>query len=268
MFEPVEEAFDRQSEIFDEYEEHNVILKRMRCLVRQHLLRHLNSGDFILELNAGTGLDAVFLAQKEFCVHAIDLSEGMLKKLEAKINSYGLRDKISFELLSFTELDKLLKNNFDYIFSNFGGLNCVEDLTEVTKHLGKLLKPEGKLTFVIMPPVSFWEIAFVFKGKFKSAFRRLHKNGTMANIEGIKFSTYYHSLKKLKHTLGRNFKLVEVQGLASVSPPPYADNFPKRYPVLYKLLCFIDDRVSHIYPFNRCADHYIATFKFIPGQLQ
>ncbi len=267
MLEEVKKAFNRQSEMFDLYEEQNEILKRMRTVVREHLLRHLKNDDRILELNAGTGIDAIYLAEKGFHVHTIDLSEGMLNKLEAKINSYGLKDKISFELLSFTELDKLLKNNFDYIFSNFGGLNCVEDLSEATKHFNKILKPEGRLTFVIMPPLSLWEIALALKGKFNPAFRRLHKNGTVANIEGIKFTTYYHSLQKLKHTLGRDFNLIEVQGLASISPPPYADKFPKHHPQLYKMLCGIDDGASHFFPFNRCADHYIATFKFTPERL-
>ncbi len=236
MLEEVKEAFNRQSEMFDQYEEQNEILKRLRTVVRKHLLRHIKNGDRILGLNAGTGIDAIYLAENGFQVHAIDLSEGMLNKLEAKINSYGLKDKISFELLSFTELDKLCKNNFDYIFSNFGGLNCVENLSEVTKHFNKILKPEGRLTLVIMPPLSLWEIALILKGKFNPAFRRLHKNGTEANIEGIKFTTHYHSLKNLRQALGYGFQLIEVQGLASVSPPPYADKFPKHHPRLYKHL--------------------------------
>ncbi|MHB8579862.1 MAG: class I SAM-dependent methyltransferase [Ignavibacteriaceae bacterium] len=264
MFEPVKEAFDRQSEFFDEYEEHNEILKRLRLTVRGHLLRHVKNGDNILELNAGTGLDAVFLAHKGYKIHAIDIAEGMLNKLEKKINTPELRDKVSFELLSFTELDKLKVRNFDYIFSNFGGLNCVDDLNKVTKHFNNILKPLGKITLVIMPPFSLWELTLALKGKFKPAFRRLHKNGTTANIEGIKFKTYYYNLKEIKHALGKEFKLIEVQGLASVSPPPYFEDFPLLHPVLYKLFTLTDKYVSHIFPFNRCADHLILTFRFMP----
>ena len=264
MYNPVKEAFNRQSELFDAYEEKNEILKRMRRAVREHLLRHLRNGDCILELNAGTGMDAVFLAGKGFHVHAIDLSEGMLKKLEAKIILHSLQDNISFELLSFTELDKLHNKTFDYIFSNFGGLNCEDDLTKVIKHFRLLLKPGGTVTFVIMPPVCPWEIVLALKGKFSFAFRRLHGKGSMANIEGVKFRTYYHSLKKLKIAMGHEFRLIEAQGLAALSPPPYAVDFPDRHPALYKFLCVADERISHIYPFSRCADHYIATFKFLP----
>jgi len=266
MFEEVKEAFNRQSGLFDDYESQNEILRWMRSAARGHILKYLKPGDKVLELNAGTGLDAVFLAEKGFTVHAIDISEGMLKKLSQKINRMKLQDKITFEELSYTELDKLkLKSNmlpFDFIFSNFGGLNCVADLRIVTKHFGQILKPGGKVCLVIMPPVSPWEIALALKGKFKPAFRRLHKGGITANVEGVKFQTYYHSLKKLKHALGKEFKLIEAQGLASISPPPYINNFPKRYPNIYKFLLSADKIFSHIFPFNRCADHYAATFEF------
>jgi ubiquinone/menaquinone biosynthesis C-methylase UbiE len=262
MFESVKEAFNRQSEIFDEFEENNEILKRMRLIVREHLLRHLISGSCILELNAGTGIDAVFLAKNGFKVHAIDISEGMLSKLDMKISAIGLQDNVSSELLSFTELNKLPSKSFDYIFSNFGGLNCLDNLYKSTSHFSRILRPGGMLTLVIMPPVSPWEILLAFKGKFKLAFRRLHKYGTIANIEGIKFKTFYHSFRKLRHNLGGEFKLTELQGLASVSPPPSSDYFTKQHPELYKMLNRVDDAISHSFPFNRCADHYIASFEF------
>lgn len=265
MFEQVKEAFNRQSEIFDGLEEQNEILLRLRSVTRSHLMRHLNSGDRILELNAGTGLDALYLAKKGFHVHAVDISEGMLKQLAEKINSSQYRSHVSFELLSFTDLDKLKVKSFNYIFSNFGGLNCIEDLTEVTRHFNKILKPGGLITLVIMPPISPWEISLALKGKFKQAFRRLHKQGTLANIDGVRFNTFYHSLSNLKKALGKDFILIEAQGLASLSPPPYADSFSRNHPHLYKFLNHIDDLLSHTYPFNRFADHYIATFQFKPG---
>ena len=40
-YNPVKEAFTRQSEIFDDYEDKNEILKWMRSITRKHVLRHL-----------------------------------------------------------------------------------------------------------------------------------------------------------------------------------------------------------------------------------
>ena len=263
-FELVSEAFSRQSEIFDKYEEQNEILKWMRYVTRTHVLRHLKNGDEILEINSGTGLDAVFFAGKGFKVHCTDISEGMLKKLRSKINNYNFSRLITWQQLSFTELDKLSGRVFDYLFSNFGGLNCSSDLKSVFIHFKKILKPQSKVTLVIIPPFCPWELALLLKGNFKTAFRRLRKNGVAANIEGVNFQTYYYSVSDVIKALGPDFRIVEVQGLASVSPPPYMINFPRKYPHLYKFLTKLDEKISGSFPFNRFADHFILTAEYNP----
>jgi len=264
MFESVKEAFSRQSDYFDEYEEQNQILKWMRKVTRNHVSKYLRNKDSILELNAGTGLDAVYFAEKGNKIHCIDISEGMLNKLDEKIKSRNLVSSISYQVLSFTELDKLKNNSFDYIFSNFGGLNCIENLEDVFIHFNKILHPGGKVTLVIIPPICPWELALIFKGKFRTAFRRLHKNGITANVEGIQFTSYYHSVSKTIDALGQDFRIIDLQGLASLSPPPYMINFPKRLPNLYSLLTRCDEKLSHFFPFNRCADHFILTVEYNP----
>ncbi|MGA7719991.1 MAG: class I SAM-dependent methyltransferase [Ignavibacteriaceae bacterium] len=261
---PVKEAFSRQSEVFDEFENKNSILKWMRTITRKHILRHLKKGDRILELNSGTGLDAVYFAGKGFKIHCTDISEGMMKKLAAKVQDLDLSDRISYQLLSFNDLDKLEIKKFDYIFSNFGGLNCTDDLIDVFKHFSNLLTPGGRVTLVIIPPVCPWELALMLKGNFKTAFRRLKKGGIMADVEGIRFKTYYYSLAETVKALGPGFRVIETQGLASISPPPYMINFPVRFPNLYKTLTRIDENLSHLFPFNRWADHFILTVEYKP----
>ena len=258
-FENVNLAFSRQSEFFDSYEEGNEILKWMRSVTRSHLLRHLKKNDSILELNAGTGLDAVFLAEKGYHVHCIDVASGMLEKLGLKVKKKRLKDLINWQQLSFSELDQLAGKSFDHIFSNFGGLNCAENLSSVFDSFHKILKPGGKVTLVIIPPVCPWELALMFKGNFKTAFRRLHKNGTTAQVEGVNFKAYYYTAKDTMKFLGKRFELIELQGLASLSPPPYMENFPVKFPSLYKNLTRLDKKLSHTFPFDRWADHFILT---------
>jgi ubiquinone/menaquinone biosynthesis C-methylase UbiE len=264
LYKQVEQAFSRQSEFFDAYEEGNEILKWMRLITRKHVLRHLRKDDKILELNAGTGLDAVYFAGKGYKIHCTDISEGMLKKLADKVNNLNLNGLVSYQLLSFNELENLDKTQFDYIFSNFGGLNCTDDLSNVFKHFGKILKPRGIVTLVIIPPVCPWEIALLFKGNFKTALRRFKRGGISANVEGVKFQTYYHSLHKTVNALGGDFRVIETQGLASISPPPYMINFPRRFPRVYKSLTQIDEMLSHLFPFDSWADHFILTAEYDP----
>jgi methylase of polypeptide subunit release factors len=52
----------------------NPILVWMRGLVRDIYLRNFKRGDRLLELNAGTGADAVFLAGRGIEVFATDIS--------------------------------------------------------------------------------------------------------------------------------------------------------------------------------------------------
>jgi ubiquinone/menaquinone biosynthesis C-methylase UbiE len=266
MFADVEEAFSRQSEIFDYYEKGNDILKWMRSVTHRHLLKYLKERDVILEINSGTGIDAIFLGKKGFRIHCTDISKGMINKLREKIISNNLNNIISYQLLSYTELEKSEIKQFDYIFSNFGGLNCAPDLNTLFSQFRKILKPGGKVTMVIIPPVCPWEIALLMKGQFKRATRRLREGEVKANVEGVNFPVYYYTASEVIKALGADFRIIDIQGLASISPPPYMDNFPKRHPMLYKRLTILDEKISHLFPFNRFADHIIITAEFSPKQ--
>lgn len=264
MVNEVNEAFSRQSENFDDYEERNKILKWMRSITQRHLFRHLKKGDVILELNAGTGIDAVYLGNMGFRIHCIDIAEGMIKKLGDKIDRLRLNKLVSYQVLSFTDLDRLENRSFDYIFSNFGGVNCADDLSLIFSQFREILKPGGKVTMVIIPPFCPWETALILKGQIKTAFRRMKKRGIWANVEGIRFPVFYYSVSETIKALGRDYQIIELQGLASISPPPYMENFPKRYPRIYKRLTYWDEKLSHFFPFNRYADHFILTAEFKP----
>jgi len=56
----VEKAFSKQSAIFDEIYSSNIIIQYKRQRVRDHLEQFLKPYSKILELNAGTGEDAVW----------------------------------------------------------------------------------------------------------------------------------------------------------------------------------------------------------------
>jgi ubiquinone/menaquinone biosynthesis C-methylase UbiE len=85
--EAAEKAFSKQSAIFDNIYSSNVIIQYKRQRVRDHLQQFLRPGSKILELNAGTGEDAVWFAQQGHTVHATDISKGMQEKLAEKSSS-------------------------------------------------------------------------------------------------------------------------------------------------------------------------------------
>ena len=261
-FENVNKAFTRQSEIYDDYDRSNPTLTWMRQQVRIHVMKFLRKEDNILELNSGTGIDAEYFARQGHKILCTDLSDGMIEQMKNKFSESELADKITVQQCSFTELDKISEQKFDFIFSNFGGLNCVDDLRKVTKFFPDLLNKNGRVCLVILPPVCLWEIIQLFRGKFSLVFRRFHKDGVLANVEGIKFKTYYFSKTDVMNSLGKNFKLLSVESLALFTPIPQMEKIPKSFPKLAKALNKIDEMVSGLYPFNRIGDHIIVTAEY------
>src|ERR1044072_2051179 len=80
----------------------------------------------MLELNCGTGEDAMMFSEKGFNIVATDVSEEMLKITQQKAQQYSMQNKISSHYLDLDRFDEsLFDKKFDLIFSNFGGLNCI-----------------------------------------------------------------------------------------------------------------------------------------------
>ena len=259
--EAVNRGFSRQSAIYDESDRNNPVLQDLRHQVYSHVQKFIKSASRILELNAGTGLDALHFVSQGHHVHATDLSDGMISQIKGKIQQNNLNSQLTCQQLSYTELDKSSEKGFDYVFSNFGGLNCLRDLSQVTRNLPGLLNDEAYVTFVIMPPVSLWELTWVLKGNVQKAVRRLRKDGTVAHLEGEYFKTYYHSLNAIRKSLQPSFHLIACESLALVSPPPHCSTFPVKHPHIYNFLRGSDKLMRGLYPFNRWGDHLIATFQ-------
>jgi ubiquinone/menaquinone biosynthesis C-methylase UbiE len=262
QFEAVNRAFSKQSFHYDQEDHGNIVLRDMRAQVYNHVDRFIKPNSFILELNAGTGIDALRFVNAGHRVHATDLSDGMIAQIKIKMQQADIREKLNCQQLSYDQLEKVEKQDFDYVFSNFGGLNCIQDLSLVTRHLPAILKPGAYVSWVIMPPVCAWELLGVLKGHGKKAFRRFRKEGVRAHLEGEYFTTYYHSLSDVRSAFGTSFKLVACEGLAALSPQPHHGDFPVRHPALYRNLRKLDSAVRDYFPFNRWADHIIVTFRY------
>jgi len=270
QYSSVSEAFSRQAPVFDALEEGNAILQEMRRRVRSHVLEFAAPGMHMLELNAGTGLDAEYFSGCGLRVHATDVAAGMTERLRQRASILPQEKRFTVDQCSYTNLDNLDApvKKFDCVFSNFGGLNCIPDLRVVARQLPELLNPGAFVTVVLMPPVCPWELLLSLKGNVRTAFRRLRTGGAEAHIEGIRFTSYYFTPREAAVSFGPEFRVVKLEGLASLMPPPYLEQFPRRFPGLYRLLARADQRVKNVFPFNRCCDHFILTLRFLPEQRQ
>ncbi len=256
-------AFSRQAPLFDELYADNIIVQYKRKRVRDHVQAYLKPESNILELNAGTGDDAIFFAKQGHWVHATDISDMMQNMLKEKVKLNDLKGQISCELRSFTDLKNLFNRGpYDAIFSNFAGLNCTNELPKVLQAFDNLVKPGGFVTLVILPKFCLWEFMMLFKGKFKTAFRRFSGNkGSKAHIEGEYFRCWYYNPSYVKRNLRNSFNLLKVEGLCSLVPPSYIEQFAEKNPRMYRFLQKKEDRWKNRWPWKNIGDYYIITLQ-------
>lgn len=257
------EAFSKQAAVFDELYNTDEIIQYKRTRVRNHVLQYLKARSSILELNCGTGEDALFFARHGHHVHATDIADGMLHQVEAKLHASQNDGQISFELCSFTQLQTLQNRGpFDLIFSNFGGLNCTGELDKVLQSFSSLLKPGGSVTLVIITKFCLWETLLVFKRKFKTAFRRFFSDkGRKAHVEGTYFICWYYNPSYIIRHLKNDFDVLSIEGLCTLVPPAYIQNFARKYPRLFSSLKNKEDKWAARWPWKYIGDYYIISLK-------
>ena len=257
-------AFDLQAPVFDTLFSNDGIIQYKRQRVRAHVLPFLKTGDRILELNAGTGEDALYFSSLGFSVHATDISENMQCELSAKVNAARMRQLVTQEICSFNRLDQLKQRGpYDHIFSNFGGLNCTNDLYQVLKSCSLMLKPGGMIHIVVMPPFCLWETLLLLKGKFRTATRRwLHLgNGVPAQVEGKGFKCWYYQPSAIRRAMKGSFKVIQTEGLCSFVPPSYLQGFDKKYPSFFRQLCKLEKKLKSRKPWNAVGDYFIMSLQ-------
>jgi SAM-dependent methyltransferase len=139
---PAQAAYDALAARYDE----TVAPSRW---VRERLWERLDAlfppGARVLDVSAGTGLDALHLAARGVDVTACDLSPGMLARLRAK--APGLPTRVA----DLARLDEAgLEGPFDGILSTFAGLNAAGDLSGFAPAAARLLHPGGTLLLHVL----------------------------------------------------------------------------------------------------------------------
>lgn len=259
LFTSIDKGF---SSIYEEYEklsqENNIDIAR-RNFIRNHVNQFLKANHSMLEINAGSGIDAVYFAKKGNPVLATDVATASEKFINYKIKTLGLTN-LQYQKCSFTALHKIENKKFDYIFSNFGGLNCTDDLTSVFNQFDTLLNPNGYVSLVIMPPYYPWEMATILKGN-KNAFRRMHKNGVWANVENHSIKMFYHTPNQVKEAFGKNFIHIETRNIGTFYPSAHFFSLQKHKKIISKLIQF--DTWINQFPIviKGIGDYFIITFQ-------
>jgi len=180
-----------------------------------------------------------------------------------KVKKAGLEALVSNELCSFTRLSELKNQGpYDYIFSNFAGLNCTDELDKVLASFSSLLKQGGAITLVILPKFCLWETLLLFKGKFSTAFRRFFTyKGSKAHIEGVYFKCWYYNPSYVTKRLKNDFDILKLEGLCTLVPPSYIEGFAEKHSFLYNFLKNLEDKWKGAWPWKFIGDYYIVSLR-------
>ena len=255
-------AFDQMAAEYDEVFTRSMIGRAQRDAVWNLLTQTFWRGDHVLELNCGTGEDALFLAQRDVAVTACDASERMIQVATNRLRTENPGAPVKFTLLPTERLRELpAAPMFDGAFSNFSGLNCVADLKRTAEDLAALLPPTAPLVVCLSTRFCAWEIIwFLLHGKFRKAFRRCSGRAT-AKVGDFTIDVYYPTLGTLQQLFSPSFALRSCTGIGVAVPPSYVESWIRSYPQLLGFLRAVDKVISTLPGFRVIGDHMLLHFE-------
>ncbi|MBP6827283.1 MAG: class I SAM-dependent methyltransferase [Saprospiraceae bacterium] len=247
-----------------------------------------------LELNCGTGEDAVWLARQGWQVLATDVSPEMVAAARQKAINAGVEDLVRAEVCAMENIGRInptpdpspngrgdATSNVAFgamsplplgegsgvglILSDFGGLNCMpsESLKKLSLDLQGLISKNGCFIAVVMSRFCWWEIFyFLLKGQPRNAFRRFGKKPLTAPLDAnTAVQTWYYSPAEFR----RHFPGWQATGIRPVGfwlPPSYLNPFFEKHPRFLRALNYLE---THFTPawLSPMADHFFICLKIV-----
>lgn len=265
--ESIARAFDTLAETYDDVFTRSQIGRAQRAAVHRELDRAFRPGQHILEINCGTGVDALHLGRRGVVVIACDASPRMIEIARQRTTGAEIERRPEFLVLPIERIATLMEMEdrecFDGAFSNFAGLNCVADLSPVAQGLAALLKPGATLLLCVFGRFCAWEIVwYLMHGKPRKALRRLHPDGDRARLAGgAVVHVRYPAARALVQSFAPHFRLKEWKGVGIAVPPTYLESVSCRFPRVFMTLQEIDRWVSSCPGLRGMADHILLRFE-------
>jgi ubiquinone/menaquinone biosynthesis C-methylase UbiE len=234
-------AFDSIAEQYDELFTRSLIGRAQRNAVWAVLRSTFRPGERVLELNCGTGEDALFLARMGVSVLACDASPKMISVAERRMATEASGTQVKFEVRPTERIAELRgAGSFDGVFSNFSGLNCIADLGDIARQLSILVKPGGRLLLCFSTRFCLWEsLWYLVRGEPKRAIRRW-KGHAGASLGDVELTVKYPTMREIRKQVGPMFSLQSCRGIGVAVPPSYLEHLARRHPGVLQNLEAID----------------------------
>jgi SAM-dependent methyltransferase len=259
-------AFDTLAAEYDTHFTHSHIGRAQRNVVWTKATEVFQGNLAILELNCGTGEDAMFLASLGHRVTALDASHAMIGRASRRKNVVAPDAEINFQPLPSEYLSALPMTRFDAVFSNFSGLNCVRDLRQVAEQLAYRTRPGAQVLLCISTRFCLWEaVWFLLQGKPGKASRRWSGEST-AVLNGVSVTVHYPTIGAFAESFAPQFTLCSSTGVGIFVPPSYLERWMRGHLGLLKLLCRFDSIVCRLPALRALGDHVLLHFERTPEQ--
>jgi 2-polyprenyl-3-methyl-5-hydroxy-6-metoxy-1,4-benzoquinol methylase len=252
-------AFDSIAKTYDSIFTDSVVGRSQRTAVWKKAVSIFPSGGRILELNCGTGEDALFLARNGFTITACDASPRMIEVARTRKALEAPDAQIEFGVLCTENLDQLRSTQqFDGVFSNFSGLNCVADLSAVATDLLGHLHAGAPLLLCFSTRFCAWEtLHYLSHAKFLKAFRR-YRGYTHARMDDHTIPVFYPTLDSIRKSFGPQFRLRSVTGIGIVVPPSYMESWARQHRATFRLCEKLERVLNHVPGLRVLGDHMLV----------
>jgi 2-polyprenyl-3-methyl-5-hydroxy-6-metoxy-1,4-benzoquinol methylase len=255
-------AFDGMAQNYDATFTESMIGRAQRNVVWDVLQKAFREGDRVLELNCGTGEDALFLTNRGVSVLGCDASARMIEVAERRKSVEAPGSSLEFRVLRNEDVGTLRPaTRFDGVVSNFSGLNCVADPSQVARKLTHLVKPGATMLICISTRICLWEIAwYAVRGNFKKAFRRF-RGAMLAHLGEIAVPVWYPTVSAMRRSFAPWFRLRSFRAVGLFVPPSYVEPWVRKHKsVLARLETM--DRIFAAWPVLRgMGDHVLLEFE-------
>ena len=260
-------AFDAAANGYDRDFTHspagNLQRKRVWHYLRPVLKRI--SGQDVLELNCGTGEDALLFARLGFRVQACDISPLMVETARQKAAAASINPSPVFRVASFAGTGAAFGNQkFHLAFSDFGGINCIppEEVKLLAQQLKDMLHPLSECVFVVMGKNCIFENLFFALTKNKAQLGRRKSGGPlMAKVGERAIPVWYYSPRRFRKLFSEYFYPVSTRPVGLLIPPGCMQGWFASHPLLLKIMYSAEKVFSLLPGMALYSDHYFIRLK-------
>jgi len=166
-------------------------------------------GKKILHLQCHFGMDTLSLARQGAEVVGVDISDASIQKATELSNELKIPAK--FIRSNVYDIENILDDTFDIIYTSYGAINWLNDLDKWAKIISRYLKPNGIFYMVEFHPLIYTlnDNSEIFHSYFQSqqietVAEKSYTDKSEVSSKDLKYIEWNHSLGEVINSLIKN----------------------------------------------------------------